>query len=117
LIEILDWKDRWPNFNPSEIACRGSGELKINMFALDCLQRLRNRWNRPIPISSGYRSPDYNAQVGGAPKSYHLLGQAFDVPIVDEDFNLMALASGFNGIGRYRTFVHLDTGPPRTWRG
>lgn len=34
--------------------------------------------NRPILISSGYRSPALNAAVGGAQGSQHLLGQAVD---------------------------------------
>ena len=26
---------RWPNFSPAEIACRGTGELKLHPTALD----------------------------------------------------------------------------------
>ena len=34
--------------------------------------------NKPILISSGYRSPALNAAVGGSQGSQHLLGQAVD---------------------------------------
>jgi hypothetical protein len=34
---------RWPNFSPAEIACRGTGQLKLHPEALDKLQALRDR--------------------------------------------------------------------------
>ena len=43
------WRDvserswRWKDFSPAEIACRGSGSLRINEKALDKLQALRDR--------------------------------------------------------------------------
>lgn len=114
-MEILDWSDQWPNFSPDEIRCKGTGELKINIRALNNLQKLRYHWNKPIQILSGYRSESHNAAVGGAPNSYHLQGRAFDIPILDENFILLAQSCGFRGIGRYATFTHIDTGPARTW--
>jgi len=35
----------------------------------------------PMMIISGFRSPDLNRQVGGAPNSLHLHGMAFDVQV------------------------------------
>lgn len=32
-----------------------------------------------LRITSGYRDPEHNKKVGGAPRSYHLFGQAYDV--------------------------------------
>ena len=32
----------WPSFSPAEIACRGTGAIKINTEAMDKLQSLRN---------------------------------------------------------------------------
>jgi len=34
-----------------------------------------------IIITSGYRSPEYNAQVGGAVNSYHIQGKAIDIHV------------------------------------
>lgn len=42
------------------------------------MQRLRDRLRLPILITSGYRSPEVNAAVGGAPASQHLQGLAAD---------------------------------------
>ena len=37
---------RWKNFSPAEIACRGTGQLKLHPEALDKLQALRDRLER-----------------------------------------------------------------------
>jgi len=36
----------------------------------------------PLMVISGRRSPEVNRQVGGAPASWHLTGQAFDVQVL-----------------------------------
>jgi hypothetical protein len=78
------WRDvpekawRWPNFSPAEIACRGTGKLLINEPALDKLQALRNRLGKPLIVRSAYRSPEHNRAVGGATRSKHMDGAAFD---------------------------------------
>lgn len=108
----------WPNFRPAEIACKGSGSLLLVPAALDALQALRTRLGRPLVIVSGYRSPAYNRRVGGAPKSKHMDGTAFDIACVQADQPALiaaAKAVGFLGIGRYDTWVHVDLGPARSW--
>jgi hypothetical protein len=85
------WRDvpestwRWPNFSPAEIACRGTGKLLINEPALDKLQALRDRLGKPLIVRSAYRSPEHNRAVGGATRSKHLDGAAFDIAMANHD--------------------------------
>ncbi|MCE0558425.1 YcbK family protein [Motilimonas sp. E26] len=77
----------------------------------------------PIKIISGYRSPATNKMLRSksskvAKKSFHMTGQAIDffiegVPMKDVHQAAMSLRSG--GVGRYRDFIHIDTGPTRAW--
>lgn len=103
----------WPNFTPQEIACRGTGKLLVNDRAMDMLQTLRDRLGKPMKINSGYRSPEHNSAVGGAPQSKHMQGIAFDVSMAGHDpqiFMATARAAGFKGIGEYPVlgFCHID---------
>ncbi len=81
-----------------------------------------------IEIISGYRSPETNALLatytsGVAKRSYHMQGKAIDIRIPGVSTNhihncAMSLqACGVGGVGYYpeSDFVHIDTGPVRTW--
>ncbi|WP_245825929.1 YcbK family protein [Oceanibaculum nanhaiense] len=111
---------RWKNFSPAEIACRGTGSLRINEEALDKLQALRDQLGRPLIVRSAYRSPAHNRAVGGAPHSKHLDGTAFDIAMANHDpaaFEAAAREVGFLGFGLYPRsgFMHVDLGPARQW--
>lgn len=110
----------WKNFTPQELACRGTGELLINEHAINCLQALREALGIALTIHSAYRSPIHNARVGGAPLSQHKFARAFDIGTRNVSADTLmqaALAVGFTGIGvGAKTFLHVDTGPRRTWR-
>ena len=45
------------------------------------LEVLRERYNAPIIINSGYRSPQLNKKIGGVPTSNHLTGCAADIRV------------------------------------
>ena len=111
---------RWPSFSPAEIACRGTGAIKINTEAMDKLQSLRNRLGMPLIVRSGYRSPEHNRAVSGAKRSKHMDGAAFDIAMSNHDpvaFEAAARAVGFLGFGFYPRsgFIHVDLGPTREW--
>ena len=111
----------WPCkfFKPREVACKGTGSILINAEALNALDELRMNLGTPIYLSSAYRSPYHTAVVGGAPKSSHLAGHAFDVELRGMDKAKLreeAESAGFKGFGmRYRTFMHIDMGRRREW--
>lgn len=120
------WRDvpenawRWKTFSPAEIACRGTGQLKLHPEAMDKLQALRDRLGKPMIIRSAYRSPEHNRTVGGATHSKHMDGTAFDIAMSNHDpvaFEEAAREVGFLGFGYYPRsgFMHVDLGPARTW--
>ena len=91
---------------------------------MELLQQLREWWDAPLKISSGYRSEKHNEAVGGASKSQHKIF-ATDIipsmssphlnetakknlPLAIERIANKADDLGFNGIGVYDLFVHLD---------
>lgn len=123
--DLLRWGERWPNFKPQELACKCCGNLKVHYRSLDSLQYLRSQlWKSPMRITSAYRCPEYNARIGGAANSYHKKGMAFDIynqPWAAKHLVSFIWLAGqvpnmkFRGIGIYGSFVHLDTGPHRTW--
>ena len=45
------------------------------------LEMLRERSGGPVRINSGYRSPQLNRKIGGAPNSNHLTGCAADIRV------------------------------------
>lgn len=114
------WKDypmkawRWKNFSPQELACKGTGNLMLDPDTMDKLQALRDRLGRPLIITSAYRSPQHNRNVGGAARSKHMEGIAFDVRQDNHEpaqFIHAAKAVGFTAIGTYPRsgFIHIDT--------
>ncbi len=125
-LSFPNWRDvpdevwRWRSFSPAEIACRGTGEIKINTEAMDMLQALRDRLGKPLIVRSAYRSPEHNRAVGGAAASKHMQGTAFDIAMSNHDpvaFEAAAREVGFLGFGYYPRsgFMHVDLGPARSW--
>ena len=111
---------RWKNFSPAEIACRGTGQVKLVPEALDKLQALRDRLGKPLIVRSAYRSREHNRAVGGAKASKHMDGIAFDIAMANHDpvaFEVAAREVGFLGFGYYPRsgFMHIDLGPARSW--
>lgn len=85
------------------------------------LQNMCNVFNSAIDIdvvcTSGFRTPEENAKVGGVASSSHLKGLAIDLACTDSinryKIVFTALASGFKRIGIGKTHVHLDIDPDK----
>ncbi len=88
------------------------------------LENFAKSVNRPLEMSSGYRSPAYNATLSGAAsKSLHMRRMAADIQwgitSVQGRINMIqkAIDAGFTGIGCYNNFIHVDIGTKRSWGG
>ena len=117
------------NFSRSEFACRGEnccgGSAPVHPALAAGLQELRDKVNRPLTISSGFRCKRHNAAIGGAKNSQHMYAMAADV-LVPEGWTpgtLAELAESIDafregGIGIYPTWVHVDvsTSGKARWR-
>ncbi|WPA93244.1 YcbK family protein [Providencia zhijiangensis] len=81
--------------------------------------------NKPVQLISGYRSLETNNELrrkssGVAKQSYHTRGQAMDFHIEGlqlSNIRKAALKMSAGGVGYYpkSNFIHIDTGPVRTW--
>jgi len=80
---------------------------------------------RTVEIISGYRSPGYNQGLKNegrrvARESLHMEGRAIDFhldEVSEEAIRNYAVGLGCGGLGFYPgfDFIHVDTGPTRTW--
>ncbi|MBA7524660.1 hypothetical protein ES705_16801 [subsurface metagenome] len=94
-----------------EFQCPCCKKVILYSDLLKRLNSLREAVNRPIYINSGYRCKEENKKVGGVKNSYHTLGMAADIEarnITIKDLAIYAEGIGFNGIGVYKTFIHVD---------
>ena len=62
-----------PSFRVREFACKGSDVVLIDDELVVLLQCIREHFGKPVHITSGYRTAEHNAAVGGSKSSQHLL--------------------------------------------
>ena len=90
---------------------QGSGQL-MDETILQMLDEVREKFDKPIHITSGYRTAAHNEAVGGTENSSHLRGLAVDISCKNskDRFDLIncLLDVGFNRIGIAKTFIHAD---------
>ncbi len=101
------------NFNRSEFTCKcGCSQDTVDFNLIAGLEKIREHFDSPIMVNSGNRCPTYNASVGGATSSQHLISRAADITVkgvlpVDVHAYLYSWWPG--GLGRYDTFTHVDS--------
>ena len=116
-----------PGFRVREFRCRdGSDTIMIDQTLAVLLQAIREHFNKPITITSGYRTAAHNKSVGVAKSSQHLLGKAADIQVADTTVEAVAayaesLMPDWGGVGRYpvkagrtKGWVHVDTRPNKS---
>jgi uncharacterized protein YcbK (DUF882 family) len=106
------------HFSEEEFMCHcGCGEKHINPKLIKLLERIRASFGKPIKIVSGHRCKEYNVKVGGAEHSQHVLGNAADIqvqgiPAVEvQEYLMKHYNLDCKGLGRYRSFTHVDVRP------
>ncbi len=103
---------------------RTNSVIRMNPKLIDTLWSLHRELGsrREIRVISAYRSPKTNAQIRGAKKSKHMLGDAIDVYFPDVSLRTLreaGLLKRVGGVGYYPRsgipFVHIDIGAVRHW--
>lgn len=116
------WSEEIPYFTRSELACKGTGIIRMDIRFAAALPALRLAHGGPLGPSSVCRTPDHNKAVGGHPRSLHLtenpkwptngtmaadirwLGWSSDDQL---DFAGLAWDMGWS-VGLHDSFCHID---------
>ncbi len=110
------------NFHVREFKCKDGSEVPDQYLCnaqkvAAQLQILRDYLDEPISINSAYRSPEYNAKIGGAKNSQHLLANAADITVKSKTPKQLAAfiekliaqkKLAIKGMGVYPGFIHID---------
>lgn len=112
---ITDW-DKYPNFSAKELACKHCGADGIRPEMMEILQSIRNEFDKPIFLSSGFRCVKHPVEQEKATPGEHAHGLAVDILCHSEkalDIIKMAQARDVRRIGIHQKgnfngrFVHL----------
>jgi hypothetical protein len=118
-----------PHFSWTEACCRHCGRIPDAAAVQETAEWMESvraaLGGRIIHVNSWCRCPVHNLAVGGAPNSYHLRGWAVDITVHGltpaQTHAACAKHQGagklIGGLGRYKSFCHVDRGPARRWNG
>lgn len=107
-----------PHFSSKEFDCKCRNatcqDYQLDRKLIDVLEQVREHFNTAVMVTSGYRCPAHNAQIGGAKASFHMLGKAVDFVVknktITEVFEYLdQLYPQSLGLIDERSWVHLDT--------
>lgn len=114
-------------FKRSEFKCKcgecGGFPVEPSEELVSVLEKIRKYFGKPVIVNSGIRCATHNRNVGGAIMSQHLKGTAADIVVngiaperVAKYAETLLPKSG--GIGRYKTFTHVDVRSTKSrWDG
>lgn len=114
------------HFRVREFACQdGSDAVLVAPRLVMVLETIRAHFDAPVVIHSGYRTPQYNAKVGGVAHSQHCYGTAADITVKGQTPAAVAayarqLMPDWGGVGVYakKGFTHIDVREKRSdWTG
>lgn len=127
-----------PHFTVEEFDCHNGTKVQqrdyagLEFLCRTYLEPMRKKYG-PVTVLSGFRTRAYNAQIGGASKSFHVYtehdgnDQAADIRCTRGTpqnwwYTLNWLRKnkrgGKGGLGRYGTFCHIDCRDYKSdWKG
>ena len=101
------------HFKANEFACKdGTDNILIDSQLIEALEKIRNHFEAPTTINSGFRTVKHNRNVGGAKASFHCKGMAADIVVKGHSSKEVAEYANSildkGGVIRYTNFVHID---------
>lgn len=118
----MSWQQELPFFTRKEMACQGTGVIKVDIRMAVQVVFLRLMWGEALYPNSFCRTPEHNESVDGHPRSLHLTSN----PVHETDgtmavdfrwrnwsaerkrhFARLAWSLGWS-VGLHDGFVHLD---------
>jgi hypothetical protein len=109
-----------PYFTYKELACKQTGKIVLATGFAEKLVNLRKIFNKPMSVSSGCRSREYNKKINEAENSFHIYDYphhsgggccAVDVLTLDKTIKGDLIATAWQldwAIGIHKNFVHLN---------
>ena len=92
----------------------GSGEIKnLGDLCYEVLEPVRAKFDKPVTITSGYRSPELSEAIGSKATSQHCLGEAVDLEVIGES-NLKVALWIENNVDFDQLILEFYTGEPNS---
>ena len=101
------------HFKANEFQCKDKTEgLLVATELIEKLEKIREHFNAPVIVNSGYRTPSWNSKVGGTQNSYHCKGMAADIVVKGHNSREVSKYADSimeqGGVIRYTNFTHID---------
>lgn len=117
-----DYGNLSEHFKAKEFQCKDKTKgLLVATELIETLEKIRNHFNAPVIINSGYRTPSWNAKCNGSSNSYHCKGMAADIVVKGHSSREVAKYADSimeqGGVIRYTNFTHVDVREERYRKG